>query len=286
MADAGGLPADVERRRLALPEAGLEGTLGHLQKYLHPRFAHTTDRSDELGMLTVVGPEGPACLAKVLGSGIDAPGRDGLRFRSGGGESDLWLLGNAEVHPPAIDLILSLGLLEEVRGRLEESGMRPLDSDSWDTLRIESGTPLFGVDMTEETIPVEAGIEHRAIDYEKGCYTGQEVIIRIRHRGHVNKHLRGILLGEAEVPEGGTELYSFRGAAAAPSGVGSESPGGEGWKKIGWITSACRSPHFGQTIALGFVKREVEPGGEVRLGGPRGSPGSVRALGEDWIGRS
>jgi len=167
-----------------------------------------------------------------------------------------------------------------------------MDTTSWEVLRIERGTPLFGVDMTAETLPVEAGIHERAIDYQKGCYIGQEVIVRIRDRGKVNKSLRRILFGELEVPTGGTDLYlpGDRPLPATGAGVdrhpeGDGLPGGSAsrvsGKKAGWITSACRSPRFGQTIALGFVRQEVGGDDEVRLGRPEGPPGRVQALTPD-----
>src|SRR5690606_40475889 len=90
---------------------------------------------------------------------------------------------------------------------------------------------------------------------------GQEVIVRILHRGHVNWHLRGLLLGEAPAPARGTTLVR----------AGETKP-------VARVTSACASPVHGQTIALGYVRREVEPPAELRLGGPDGPPVQVVAL--------
>ena len=173
-------------------------------------------------------------------------------------------MGNGDVEPYAMDLVLPIGILEQVRGQMEEDGICSLDQGTWEVLRIEAGTPVFGVDMTEETIPVEAGIQERAIDYGKGCYTGQEVIIRLRDRGKVNKHLRRILLGDSDVPEVGTQLLTSSDVA-------------EG-KAVGWITSSCRSPRFEQTIAIAMVKRAVAVGDEVRVGGPDGPLGQGSSL--------
>lgn len=278
---------------LDLPQAGFDGTRAHFKKFLNPRFGQLEDRSGELGMLTVLGPEGPRMVSRVLGFEIEDPGADAVRFRPGKPGFGLFLLGNGDVRPPAMDLLLPLTVLEEVRGRLEEMDVRPVDPGSWDTLRIEAGTPLFGVDMTEDTIPVEAGIEDRAIDHQKGCYTGQEVIVRIRDRGQVSKHLRWIFLGDSGIPKRGTGLFFAEDdpgeSLPIPSGAGSEgaseagseAPVWGGGRKVGWITSACRSPRFGETIALGFIKRKVQVGSEVRLGGPQGPAGMIRVLGEE-----
>jgi folate-binding protein YgfZ len=277
---------------LDLPLAGLAGAEAHFKKYLNPRFAQLVDRSEELGILTVLGPDGPEMVSRVLGFEVNAPGADEIRFRPGRPGFGLSLLGNGEVRPPAVDLLLPLTVLEEVRGRLEELDVRAMDSGTWNTLRIEAGTPLFGVDMTQDTIPVEAGIEDRAIDHHKGCYTGQEVIVRIRDRGQVSKRLRWIFLGDSGIPQPGTELFLAEGVpgrsrsglsvaeAERFSETGSEAPGPGRGKKVGWITSACPSPRFNQTIALGFIKRRVEVGEEVRLGGPQGPGGRIWAVGE------
>ena len=129
-----------------------------------------------------------------------------------------------------------------------------------DTLRIESGKPRFGVDMTEATIPVEANLLE-AISYTKGCYVGQEVIARIDARGHVNRQLAGLLLGEAELPAAGAKLFS-------PD------------REVGWITSAAHSPAMRQAIALAYVRREfLEPGTGLQVRTDAGDiPATVTAL--------
>jgi folate-binding protein YgfZ len=107
--------------------------------------------------------------------------------------------------------------------------------------------------MSEATIPTEAweatGLMSRGISFTKGCYTGQETIVRIAHRGHVNRHLRGLLLGDAAVPGYRTPLLHI-----------------ENGKEIGWTTSATESPLAGQTIALCYLRREIGPGDRVKTG--------------------
>jgi hypothetical protein len=121
--------------------------------------------------------------------------------------------------------------------------------------------------MDQETIPVEAGIHLRAVDYGKGCYTGQEVIVRLRDRGQVSRRLVGLLLGDAPLPPPGQEIFR---------------PGGE--KAVGWVTRAVYSPAFGEGAALGYLRREVAAGEEIRLGDPSGCHGRVAALGEEgWL---
>src|SRR4051794_32121624 len=151
------------------------------------------------------------------------------------------------------------------RGPPRAAGARPAGLGAIETLRIEAGRPRFGADLTEDVIPTEAfeesGLMERAISFTKGCYTGQEVIIRIAHRGHVNKHLRGLLLGDAPAPAPGTRLVNA-----------------ETGKDAGWLTSVAHSPMLGQAVALGYVRREVEPGAAVRLGATDGAAATVVRL--------
>jgi aminomethyltransferase len=131
-----------------------------------------------------------------------------------------------------------------------------------EALRVEAGRPRYGWELTEETIPTEVfestGLMERAISFSKGCYTGQEVIVRIAHRGHVNRHLRGLLLGEAPLPAPGTPLVNT-----------------DTGREVGRTTTAVHSPLLDQTIALAMVRRELEPGGIVRLGSEDGVVGKI-----------
>ncbi len=131
-----------------------------------------------------------------------------------------------------------------------------LDSAAADTMRIEQGIPCWGRELTEEIIPIEANLEERTINYEKGCYIGQEVISRIKMSGQTNKRLHG-LVSLDEVPlKAGMKLV-----AALAKG-----------KEAGWITSATRSEIIGKEIALGYVKRGFnDPGTRVDALAPENS---------------
>ena len=124
---------------------------------------------------------------------------------------------------------------------LAAAGAVAIDDETYETLRIESGIPKFGVDMDETTIVPELSLDGM-ISYNKGCYVGQEIIARIHFRGHVAKQLTGIVVDPAESSDGeptiapGTELTT-------PDG-----------KNAGRITSVTFSPKLDKTIALGFVR--------------------------------
>jgi tRNA-modifying protein YgfZ len=119
------------------------------------------------------------------------------------------------------------------------SMLRFFDASSAEIFRIEYGIPRWGRELTEEIIPIEANLEERAVDYEKGCYIGQEVISRIKMSGQTNKRLCGLIsLHDAAL------LPGMKLARASEKG-----------KEAGWVTSAARSERLGKEIALGYVKR-------------------------------
>src|SRR5260221_962851 len=111
-------------------------------------------------------------------------------------------------------------------------GGRKCGWQAFETVRIENGIPRFGADMDETNIPLECGIESRAVSYNKGCYIGQEVINRIHSVGHVNKELRGLRLADdlKTLPQRGDKLF-FNG------------------KEVGYVTSAVKSLALNANIA-------------------------------------
>lgn len=232
---------------LDVPVAGRDGLLAHLGKFLPPRFASVTDESVATASLTVVGPESAAHVSRLaLGLRVDADelaalpegGWRAAGSLQGGGVA---VVRSHEVWPEAYTLYGPTDAMKALWQGLVSAGVRPAGLGVWSTLRVEAGRPAYGTDMDEDTIPVEAGIHDRAIDYAKGCYTGQEVIVRIRDRGHVNRNLRQLMLGDVPTPAPGTELFV---------------DGNE--KAVGHVTSAVQSPRFRQTVALAYVKRGVE----------------------------
>jgi len=114
-----------------------------------------------------------------------------------------------------------------------------IDSAAGEMMRIERGLPRWGRELTDEIIPIEANLESRTIDYEKGCYIGQEVISRMKMSGQTNKRLCGLISLNNTPLQLGMKLV-------APSASGREA---------GWITSATRSRQLDKQIALGYVKR-------------------------------
>jgi len=233
---------------LDVPVAGLAALLENFKKFIPPRLAVVEDVSAEVSMVTVVGPEAADVLSRLaLGLRVEAStlrgASEGEWRLAGALDSGLAVVRTADVWPEAYSVVGPTEGVVALWGRLVADGAVPAGLGVWSTLRVEAGRPLFGTDMDDGTIPVEAGIDDRAIDHQKGCYTGQEVIVRIRDRGHVNRRLHTLELGERPTPAKGTELFA---------------PGDESGKVAGHITSAVQSPKYGGVIALAYVRTGME----------------------------
>jgi len=136
---------------------------------------------------------------------------------------------------------------DEVTRAVAEQGALRATPATLDAARIEARYPVFGIDMTSDTIPLEAGIEDRAISMTKGCYVGQEVIIRVLHRGHgrvARKLVQLQIEGDSPLPN--AKVFA-------------------GDREIGFVTSAAKSPRLG-AIALGYLHRDfLTPGTGVEV---------------------
>ena len=242
---------------LSVAEPAHEAVLAHFGRFLPPRLARFEDLGPATRLLTVVGPRAGEAVAAAFGV---AP-EDGFALLGGGPLASGTLVARGMRQVPSWDVWAGADAMPDVWERLRRHGAAPVGSGVWHTLRVESGLPQFGVDMDDGTIPVEAGLVDVAFDHNKGCYTGQEVIVRIRHRGRVNWHLRALRFGEAPVRPG-AQLFEAGGT-----------------KVRGRVTSVAQSPRFGQTIGLGYVRREVEPPATLRLVSGEGAEVGVLAVG-------
>ena len=165
--------------------------------------------------------------------------------------SDLTLVRATHTGEDGFDLIVNADEAKSLWDALH-AGSRPVGYDALEMLRIEAGIPRYGIDMDETNVVTEAALDD-AVSYTKGCYVGQEIIARIKYRGHVAKRLSGIEFAQAARIEPGVAIKSMDG------------------KEIGRLTSTTYSPHLGHTIALGYVKYDyLAPGTEVNVVSERG----------------
>lgn len=115
-----------------------------------------------------------------------------------------------------------------------EFDAQPVGLTALNSLRIEAGIPRFGVELDDSIFPGEAELEH-AVSFEKGCYIGQEIVARMKYRGHPNRLLRGFEIASDTAPQRGDRIF-------------------DGDKEIGWITSAVVSPTLQKTIGMGYIR--------------------------------
>ena len=230
VADMRILRAETERFLLDTEATAREVVLRDLRMYKIGRQVEIIE-TPERSIVSLIGPRAD----EVVESGLGA--------RPGGAEHSLATAGDdvfAVRTNVGVDLVAGTGLDERLLG----AGAQPVSFDAAEIVRVESGRPRHGVDVTEDNLPAEAGIVDRAVSFTKGCYVGQEPVARMHYKGHPNRHLRGLRLSQP----------ADRGAVLVAEG-----------KAVGVVTSVVLSPALGR-IALGLVRREVAPGDEVSVG--------------------
>jgi folate-binding protein YgfZ len=223
---------DGERILVAVPRLVLGELRASLDHYLIMEDAEATEGAFDVALL-----HGPRA-TEVLSAMQDAGARGALLDTTG--------LGGAIVF---VDSAARAAVVAARDVALAAAGGALGDEASWEALRIARRVPRFGVDFDAATYPQEAGLEKRAISFNKGCYLGQEVVCMLELRGHVKRKLVGLRLGGPSAPARGADVTD----------AGGES--------VGAVTSAAVVPGEG-VLALAMVKRaKAEPGAALRVGG-------------------
>jgi folate-binding protein YgfZ len=145
-----------------------------------------------------------------------------------------------------VDILCASEDLPAITASLVARGATAITTEEGEVARIERSRPRFGVELTERTMPQEAGINDRAVSFTKGCYVGQETVARLFYRGSPNKHLRGLRFDEL------------------PSGDGSVILGE---KTVGRVARVAESIRAGGAVAMAILRKEAEPGQTVEVGG-------------------
>src|SRR5262245_49786825 len=194
---------------LTLPALVKDSVLARLDQSIFTEDVQLRDVTDRFVAVAVVGTFAAAASARVLGDSLESMmslPEHGSRSAAFQGRPAIVLKVGA-TGQPGYELLVDPAQGLPLREALHAEGAIDLDDVVAETLRVEAGIPKFGADMTEETIPLEAGIESRAISMTKGCYVGQEVIVRVLHRGHgrVARRLVGLIIVSGDgVPSAGT----------------------------------------------------------------------------------
>jgi folate-binding protein YgfZ len=215
-----------------------------LEQFIVADDVQVVDVAPLYGLLSVQGPKADS-VASALGLFPEMPAKPFQLVRAGDSTvGELYLMNQPRLGSTGIDLFVPTNSLGAVADKLIATaravGGRPCGWSAFEIGRVEAGIPRFGADMDETHLPLECGIEARAVSYSKGCYIGQEVINRIHSIGHVNRELRGLRL-----PDDLTSL-PVKGDKLMHAG-----------KEVGTITSAVKSLAFKANLALGYLRREA-----------------------------
>lgn len=252
-----------DRMLLDVPATRAAAIAARLDRLVIMEDVRVEDVTAALARLAVHGPQAASVVRQALGDATATRGIAGLGEHQNAGVvrpsgTEIVVAGSRDAGVPGLDLYVPAAEADALLVAITGAGATPVDAATWDLLRLEAGRPVFGVDMDEDTIPLEAGIESRAISSTKGCYVGQEVIVRVRDRGHgrVAKRLVSLVLAEGSA----TARPLTAGARLSVSG-----------RDIGRVTSAGWSPALERPIALGYVSRDLaEPGTRVDAEGVDG----------------
>ena len=220
-----------------------------LKRYIIVNKVELEDQTESLSLISLQGPNSSQLLNTTFAESIpDLAEHHHLGLEYDG--FDLIVVATGYTGESGYDIFVPVEgvthLWSALSAKGKDIGVTPVGLTALESLRIEAGVPRYGVDMDEEYIASEVGLEN-AIDYDKGCFIGQEVVGRVKFRGKVNKMLVGMEVGGDAAPVRGAKVYGDDG-------------------EIGHVTSSLLSPTLSRPLAMGYVRREfVEPGSKVTV---------------------
>jgi len=214
--------------------ASREGVLKTISRFTMAGDFYVTDVTAQTSMFTVQGKQAAAISEKVLRAGLyDLPRYFVVDIVWQ--NSIVTILRATHTGEDGFDIVVEADKAAELRQALEQAGAHPVSEETREILRVEAGIARYGHDMDETNVVTETNLED-AVSFTKGCYVGQEIIVRIKHRGHVAKKLTGLRFETGRQIEAGAILKA------------------DG-KEIGRVTSTAVSPTVG-SIGLGYVRYE------------------------------
>jgi folate-binding protein YgfZ len=234
----------------------------HLDRYIISEQVELTDRTRYFASMHLAGPQARAVLEKALREKV--PDLRPLRHLSGkiGGNMPCDIRRHESLGVPGYDVICPDSRATAVWEMLLRSGAAPAGYEAFERLRIEAGTPVYGKDIDESNLALEVGRTVQAISYTKGCFLGQEPLVRIRDLGHINRSLTGLKVDGTDAVPHGAKLY-------------------RDGKEVGQVTSSAALPGRPDVVALAYLRRgstepgtrlEVETGGRPRTAEVAGLP--------------
>ena len=225
--------------------ASHEAVLKTISRFTLAGDFKVSDVSAETALLSVQGKRATEVVEKVFEKSFSDLPRNGVAETEWQNAS-VTIFRATHTAEDGFDVVIDLAHAAQLRQSLLDAGAQPVGEDTLEMLRVEAGIARYGRDMDETSIVPETNLDD-AVSYTKGCYVGQEIIVRIKHRGHVAKKLTGLKLDTDQQIDPGTVIRST------------------GNQEIGKVTSAVVSPRLGP-IALGYVRYEhLGPGTNVLI---------------------
>ncbi len=222
--------------------------LKHLDKYLIADAVELADVTAEFSQLHLAGPNAKAILDRALAESIPNLAEFQHMERTFGANATCNIRRHDRLGMTGYDIVFLPQRADGVRRMLMAAGAVSAEPDVFETLRIEAGTPVYGVDIDEMRFVMEVGRAPRAVSFEKGCFPGQEPIVMARDRaGRVNRQFLGLKVLEGRVIPAGAKLL-------------------RDGQEVGVVTSSTVSPRLGTPLALGYVHwMHVAPGTRLEV---------------------
>lgn len=210
---------------------------------------HLQDVTDEAPMFSVQGRRAPEIISRVFGDEAASVERHKI-VNTQFDDATVTIIRATHTAEDGFEFFINANNGSSLRRALTATGAVPISNTTFETLRIEAGVPLYGIDMDENNVVTETNMDD-AVSFTKGCYLGQEIIVRIKHRGHVAKKLGGVMLAGSIPVARNSKIISRDG------------------KEIGRVTSSAFSPRLDHAIALGYLKYDyLTAGTEVKVATP------------------
>jgi len=220
-----------------------ENVVKHLDKHLISEAVELTDQTGRFAQLHLAGPRAKAVLEGALGEPVPDLAEFQHMERTFGSTATCSIRRHNPLGIPGYDLVCLNERAEGVWRMLRAAGAVPAGQSAWETLRVEAGTPVYGIDINEDRFVMEVARAARAVSYAKGCYLGQEPIVMARDRaGFVGRAFLGVKVLEGGPLPAGTKLIRDNA-------------------DVGIVTSSIFSPRLNAPLALGYIRRgHQEPG--------------------------
>src|SRR5579863_2244610 len=246
----------LQEKLLVLLHASVrERTIATLDKFIIMDDVTLSDVTEQFGSFAIEGPRAGTVVAEACGLALEGFSEHAFAEVEIDGVA-CHLIRHSHFGLPGAEIIAPREHLGPLWKNLRASvvaqhgaaiGMRAVNS-----LRLEAGIPWFPDDFNDTVIPHEAALEATHISFTKGCYTGQEIVERVRSRGQVNRRRVQLKFSVAEPPAPLTRLYASDSAGSRPEA-----------KEVGIVTSSAFSPAANTAIGMAYVRREHNSPGTI-----------------------